>query len=63
MKLFRKKEKIKNYVERENKITDITYEWNLYFYTILKSIVQVALNDNKLITLQNEISKNKNNCI
>ena len=35
MKLFRKKEKIENYIERENKITDITYEWNLYFYTIL----------------------------
>ena len=63
MKLFRKKEKIENYIERENKITDITYEWNLYFYTILKGIVQVGLNDNKLITLQNEILKNKDNYI
>ena len=47
------------YIERENKIADETYESNLYFYTILKGIVQVDLTENKLITLQNEVKKAK----
>lgn len=47
------------FIERENKIANEIYESNLYFYTILKGIVQVDLSENKLITLQNEVMKAK----
>jgi len=52
---------VTNVEKKDNTITDLVYEQNLYFYTILKNMVQVGFNENQLITLQSIIRKNKNN--
>jgi len=48
---------IKNNIE----ITDMVYSQNLYFYTILKNLVQIGFTERQLITLQDIISRHKDN--
>lgn len=50
---------VNKYINKEVAITDLVYEQNLYFYTILKNLVQVGFSENQLITLQSIILKNK----
>lgn len=59
MRLFRKKEKKSKITEPINEITDFTYEWNLYFYTLLKVLVQTNMTEIQLINFQNLVLKNK----
>lgn len=60
---FRKKKNIdvNDFAKREITITNLIYEQNLYFYTILKNLVQVGFSENQLVTLQTIILKNKKN--
>ena len=60
---FRRKKEldVNEFVKKEVAITDLIYEQNLYFYTILKNLVQVGFSENQLITLQSIILKNKDN--
>ena len=60
--LFKRKNMdVSEFIKKEVIITDLIYEQNLYFYTILKNLVQVGFSENQLITLQTIILKNKNN--
>lgn len=60
--LFKRKNMdVNEFIKKEVIITDLIYEQNLYFYTILKNLVQVGFSENQLITLQTIILKNKNN--
>ena len=49
-----------------NSIYEETYENNLFFYTLLKTLVKCKLSENKMILLQSTIDKNRmlfaNNC-
>lgn len=61
MKLFnflKKKQKTDN---KQIEINDYIYSQNLYFYTILKNIVQMGFSERQLITLQDIIMKNREN--
>ena len=59
MRLFRKKCKVNKYIEKETKITDYTFKWNLFFYTLLKGIVQIKMSENQLIKLQGLVANYK----
>ena len=57
--LFKRKNMdVNEFIKKEVIITDLIYEQNLYFYTILKNLVQVGFSENQLITLQTIILKN-----
>lgn len=59
MNLTKTNDKVTEYINKEIEITDFTYKWNLYFYTILKTLIQTHLTEMQLIKLQTIVLKNK----
>ena len=60
MNLTKTNDKVTEYINKEIEITDFTYKWNLYFYTILKTLIQTHLTEMQLIKLQTIVLKTKN---